>query len=67
MSGLVQAETTARTTADSTLQGNIDSLSVALDGKITAETTNRTAADNALSERLGAAESTISSQGETLA
>ena len=67
LSGLVQAETTARTTADSTLQGNIDSLSIALDGKITAETTNRTAADNALSERLGAAESTIASQGETIA
>ena len=67
LSGLVQAETTARTTADSTLQGNIDSLSIALDGKITAETTNRTAADNALSERLGAAESTISLQGETIA
>ena len=67
LSGLVQAETTARTTADSTLQGNIDSLSVALDGKITTETTNRTAADNALSERLGAAESTIASQGETIA
>ena len=67
LSGLIQAETTARTTADSTLQGNIDSLSIALDGKITAETTNRTAADNALSERLGAAESTIASQGETIA
>ena len=67
LSGLVQAETTARTTADSTLQGNIDSLSVALDGKITTETTNRTAAVNALSERLGAAESTIASQGETIA
>ena len=67
LSGLIQAETTARTTADSTLQGNIDSLSVALDGKITTETTNRTAAVNALSERLGAAESTIASQGETIA
>ena len=67
LSGLIQAETTARTTADSTLQGNIDSLSVALDGKITTETTNRTAAVNALSERLGAAESTITSQGETIA
>lgn len=57
----IKAEEDARKTADSTLQGNIDSSNSDLNSKITAETERATQAENTITTNYKAADSTLQS------